>query len=460
MTPTYYPIHYPSSNTPTPFLSIEASSRTKPTTMAASLSSSSLSGARATAAPATLQHKNKRKRGDLPQTKPITVKPRVRDFIAKVFEEAVNFGAIDSAFHNDLLHVIAMTSRKKPRIRLSADRLAALNTAMRDASSFRMNAVSDLEAFVQERKAQRLLSFKADKYYDSKRSSQYTRHNELAQRRLTSRTLDLVPMQAKTHELVLDIGCGSGLSSGFARAYAPRQLVGYVIGLDRSPHMLALCDQDHMDCVLYDMAQPLPFRENAFNCAISVSALHYVCHGKKDKQARAEAFMQSFAAVVGDGEQEKEKMFAMQFFPETPADADCLAVAAKKCGVSSLSLLLDYTHHTKAYRWFVTSWSCVRRCVLAEALIGPMESRVCCVLCLDRYETFPDAVHLAWAISDHCKRARQAMRQYKRDPKLIQHEALVPLAKRLIELLGENATLDELKEAYRDKLHPILHPLN
>ena len=418
-------------------------------------------------APSDHDRKRKRRR---------QVLPRIRDFVAKVFGISVNFGAIDSAFHNDLLHVLAMSSRKKPRIRLSAERLSALDCAIKGAKGFKVNSVEELKAFVQKRKAKQLLEFNAAEYYDSQRSSQYTQHNALAQRRLTWRTLDLlyrcnpnhnpnpnvnvagrenVYEKGLSNEVVLDIGCGSGLSAEFARAYeGQRGRVGFVIGLDRSPHMLALCDQREMDCVLYDLAQPLPFRENSVNCVISVSAVHYVCHGKKEEEneSRASAFMKSLSIAM-----QENAAVSMQFFPESPRIAECLARAAKCNGMSSLTLLLDYTHHTKAYRWFLTSWPATRRCILAEALVGEIQTPLACVLCLESFQAFPNKSHLEWAINDHCKRARQAMRKYKRDPKLIEHATLVPLAERLIREFGEAASLDNLKDAYHSKLHHILH---
>ena len=117
-------------------------------------------------------------------------------------------------------------------------------------------------------------------------------------------------MQEKDFYFVADIGCGSGLSS---RILSLQGLpwIGTDISLDMlslaqtqqekqdgnknaastSTHTLAISPcKGHLTAS--DMSQGLPFRSEAFDLAISISAVQWLCYNKAPKEA-AERFFKS-----------------------------------------------------------------------------------------------------------------------------------------------------------------------
>lgn len=80
--------------------------------------------------------------------------------------------------------------------------------------------------------------------------------------------------RSRRGEIVADFGCGSGLSSS---AFGSRE--AFVIGVDASWAMLESNVQNRRsdDVVFADLSQPLPFRPNVFDAAISVACIHYLC---------------------------------------------------------------------------------------------------------------------------------------------------------------------------------------
>lgn len=66
----------------------------------------------------------------------------------------------------------------------------------------------------------------------------------------------------KNTDLLLDVGCGTGLSCGFNCK---------VIGIDPS---IELLQQNHMQDKILARAENLPFKDNVFDKVISVTSMH------------------------------------------------------------------------------------------------------------------------------------------------------------------------------------------
>jgi trans-aconitate 2-methyltransferase len=88
----------------------------------------------------------------------------------------------------------------------------------------------------------------------------------------------LTRIQIPPDARVLDVGCGDGKVTALIRAAA-------VTGCDRSPEMVALARREHPECgfVVADVRE-LPFAD-AFDVAVSFTALHWVVDGHTDALA-------------------------------------------------------------------------------------------------------------------------------------------------------------------------------
>ena len=124
----------------------------------------------------------------------------------------------------------------------------------------------------------------ANLHYDEAEAVRYTARNAQVQDELASRCLELlhrggVPAH---HQLLLDLGCGSGLSAKIMESAGATWL-----GIDVAREMLLLAASGHAKApkacaglIQGDLAS-LPLRARAkFDGAISVSTLQWLCEGR------------------------------------------------------------------------------------------------------------------------------------------------------------------------------------
>lgn len=123
----------------------------------------------------------------------------------------------------------------------------------------------------------------ASSHYSASEAERYTAVNQQTQHELATRCAELLALPR--HALVLDLGCGSCLSS---------RVLGdaghYWVGTDVARDMLALAARprppERGSLVHSDMAAGLPLRRGCrFDGAISVSALQWLCEPPKDGDA-------------------------------------------------------------------------------------------------------------------------------------------------------------------------------
>ena len=137
-----------------------------------------------------------------------------------------------------------------------------------------MKSLNDLRNMVQHRYNSFSVSAESiDTYYTEKRAEGYNK--VCAGPQYASKRCVELSGKIKKHALVLDVACGSGLSSDtISKEY------GFgVIGCDVSSGMLSKAKSEGkraIDYVRTDMSQPMPFRSNVFDTAFSVSAIHYL----------------------------------------------------------------------------------------------------------------------------------------------------------------------------------------
>lgn len=221
-------------------------------------------------------------------------------------------------------------------------------------------------------------------FYNEKEARKYDSSSRMigVQREITERAIELLRLDALDHPaLVLDIGCGSGLSGQVLEE------MGHVwVGCDVSRDMLNVAkermerqasdaakrnddmdddddddgDQDKDDNNLeyastgdlmhHDMGTGLPFRPATFDACISISALQWLCYSNSAQQnpkKRLVRFFSSLYTVLKRGGRA-----VLQFYPETAEQAVLISETATSCGFSG-GIVVDYPNSAKAKKHYL-----------------------------------------------------------------------------------------------------------
>ena len=158
---------------------------------------------------------------------------------------------------------------------------------------------------------------------------------------MTHRALSLLDLRSPS--LILDIGCGSGLSGSIlsqpSKKHNPSGPHTW-IGLDISASMLAIAlDRSHThstaasgDLLLADMGQGLPFRAGSFDAAISISAIQWLCNAETsadcdDPKLRLRRFFDTLYSALKRGARA-----VCQFYPRDEAQRAMICAAAVRAG--------------------------------------------------------------------------------------------------------------------------------
>ncbi|OJJ02977.1 hypothetical protein ASPVEDRAFT_29519 [Aspergillus versicolor CBS 583.65] len=172
-----------------------------------------------------------------------------------------------------------------------------------------------------------------DLFYDDNESRKYTTSSRIRniQADMTHRALELLDLN--TPSLILDIGCGSGLS-GEILSQEPREQGGphIWIGMDISPSMLDIALQRGVegDLFLADIGQGVPFRPGAFDAAISISAIQWLCNAETSDvspEGRLRRFFEGLFASLRRGGRA-----VCQFYPKNDSQRAMISGAAIKAG--------------------------------------------------------------------------------------------------------------------------------
>ena len=188
-----------------------------------------------------------------------------------LFGKTRDIGSVPNGLVTDILTVLEAYRRSK-QPRLSDERIACLEAALA-VNPQEIRSLRDLKDFVELCRHERESSeFDADTHYDASRVSAYSSQFAVPQDRHTRRCIYLLDGGAHSKkETVLDIGCGSGLSTRTLSGY-----YGFVIGVDASRSMLECASSVSSDYVLANFGHRLPFRANVFDLGSSTSAVHYL----------------------------------------------------------------------------------------------------------------------------------------------------------------------------------------
>lgn len=238
-------------------------------------------------------------------------------------------------------------------------------------------------------------------------ASSYARSSRArdVQFRLAERALELLALPKDRRSLLLDLGCGTGMSGEVLRS-AGHSWIGLDLSLDmlRIARDLSERDVDARDrrvsgserivpgsssressfeegteplatdaidadaegsdsegddvereeeapqVALADLGHGLPFRPGSFDGAISISALQWLCTSEsssQDPRKRIAAFFRSLYGCLRRGSRA-----VLQFYPDGPSQAQLLTSAAMRVGFGG-GLLVDYPNSAKAKKYYL-----------------------------------------------------------------------------------------------------------
>ncbi|KAL6191738.1 hypothetical protein ACLB2K_038128 [Fragaria x ananassa] len=181
-------------------------------------------------------------------------------------------------------------------------------------------------------------------FYNDEEARKYTRNSRIMeiQSELSDRALELLALpQDDVPRLLLDIGCGSGLSGETLSDNGH-----HWIGLDISHSMLdvALENEVKGDLLLADMGQGLGLRSGVIDGAISISAVQWLCNADKSShnpRLRLKAFFGSLYRCLARGAKA-----AFQMYPENLDQRELIVSSAMRAGFSG-GIVVDYPNSSK-----------------------------------------------------------------------------------------------------------------
>ncbi|CAN1165648.1 18S rRNA (guanine-N(7))-methyltransferase RID2 [Linum perenne] len=187
-------------------------------------------------------------------------------------------------------------------------------------------------------------------FYNDSEARKYTSSSRIIkiQSQLSERALELLALPNDgVPRLLLDIGCGSGLSGETITENGHEW-----IGLDISESMLDIAVEREVDgdLMLHDMGQGLPFRPGTIDGAISISAVQWLCNADKSSHEpwkRLKAFFGSLYRCLSRGAKA-----AFQMYPESVNQRELILRAAMQAGFAG-GVVVDYPHSTKSRKEYL-----------------------------------------------------------------------------------------------------------
>ncbi|CDS00596.1 hypothetical protein [Sporisorium scitamineum] len=177
---------------------------------------------------------------------------------------------------------------------------------------------------------------------------------------MTERAIELLMLpEHRKPALLLDIGCGSGLSGEIITEHGHEW-----IGFDISPSMLevALGKETEGDLLLADAGQGCNFRAGSFDGAISISVLQWLCNADATSHNPAQRLSSFFTTLYSSLSRGSRAVF--QFYPESDDQVKFIMQFATRAGFGG-GLVVDYPNSKKAKKFYLVLW------VGGEMLIGP-----------------------------------------------------------------------------------------
>lgn len=148
---------------------------------------------------------------------------------------------------------------------------------------------------------------------------------------MTRRALELLNLDSPS--LILDVGCGSGLSGEILSSIPEDEGGPHVwVGMDISASMLDVALQRDVegDLLLADIGQGVPFRAGTFDAAISISAIQWLCNAESSETSPAGRLSRFFNGLYSS--LRRGGRAVCQFYPKNDVQRNMITAAAVKAG--------------------------------------------------------------------------------------------------------------------------------
>ncbi|GAB2215315.1 hypothetical protein Drorol1_Dr00019698 [Drosera rotundifolia] len=187
-------------------------------------------------------------------------------------------------------------------------------------------------------------------FYDEGEARKYTSSSRIIeiQAKLSDRALELLALPDDgIPRLLLDIGCGSGLSRETLSESGH-----HWIGLDILQAMLNVAVEREVegDLLLGDMGQGLALRPGVIDGAISISAVQWLCNADKSShnpRLRLKAFFGSLYRCLS-----RDAKAVLQVYPENLDQRQLILTSAMRAGFAG-GVVVDYPHSSKSRKEYL-----------------------------------------------------------------------------------------------------------
>ncbi|ONK70608.1 uncharacterized protein A4U43_C05F35520 [Asparagus officinalis] len=187
-------------------------------------------------------------------------------------------------------------------------------------------------------------------FYNESEARKYTTSSRIVeiQARISERALELLNLPNDgVPRLLLDIGCGSGLS-GETLSENGHHWIGY----DISQSMLNVAVEREVegDLLLADMGQGLGLRPGVIDGAISISAVQWLCYAQTsshEPRLRLKAFFGSLYRCLARGARA-----VLQLYAENMDQSEMIMTYAMRAGFAG-GVVVDYPHSTRARKAYL-----------------------------------------------------------------------------------------------------------
>eukprot|EP00470_Lotharella_oceanica_P015450 CAMPEP_0170190790 /NCGR_PEP_ID=MMETSP0040_2-20121228/50162_1 /TAXON_ID=641309 /ORGANISM="Lotharella oceanica, Strain CCMP622" /LENGTH=247 /DNA_ID=CAMNT_0010438729 /DNA_START=30 /DNA_END=773 /DNA_ORIENTATION=+ len=186
---------------------------------------------------------------------------------------------------------------------------------------------------------------------------------------MAARAIELLNLPKGKPLLLLDIGCGSAISS------AQLGRSGHVwVGFDISRSMLELARGSRLksgDVAEADIGQGMPLRAGVFDGAISISAVQWLCVKQtpdQDPARRLKLFFKTLRKCLAF-----DARAVLQVYPENTDQMDMLATAARNAGFEG-GIVVDYPRSMKAKKFYLCLWKFDRMPSRTQAMTSTSDS--------------------------------------------------------------------------------------
>ncbi|XP_030328096.1 probable 18S rRNA (guanine-N(7))-methyltransferase isoform X2 [Strigops habroptila] len=169
-------------------------------------------------------------------------------------------------------------------------------------------------------------------FYDETEARKYTQNSRVVeiQSQMSERAVELLGLPQDRPCLLLDVGCGSGLSGDYISEEGH-----YWIGMDISPAMLDVAVEREVegDLLLADVGDGIPFRPGMFDGCISISAVQWLCNADKKSHSPPKRLYRFFSTLY-------------------TALLELITAQAMRAGFTG-GMVVDYPNSTKAKKFFL-----------------------------------------------------------------------------------------------------------